>query len=161
MINNISNKEASLNFIKSINKDSSNAYTSLETLKECCGSYAVRELKFKSHDSQKCECYKYLYETMSLDDNDNGYMQLIETMRLLDISSKDFTDYLLKSIRVIINSFNDVLCINTNDTLSRCKLNNITSTIARISKQEDVNTIKNCIDDLKWQRDQYNDILNK
>lgn len=151
-------KKATLIFINNITEDPTNMEMSLDYLQKYVKYDNMRELKFKSDDSKKCECYQYLCDTMTNDDKSVGG-RMIKVFRILDMNSKSYTNYLLKSMRIGTYGFNKEFNINTNDTLTRSKLNKVLSDIARITSETNIDYIKMECDDVKWSRDQYNNML--
>ena len=132
-----------------------------ETMHNILEHVAARDmdLQFKVCDKAKRYCYSYLCKTMSECEDESIAYKMINAMVILDQCSKNNTEYLLKSMRIGMNSFNDIIHIGINDTLSRSKLNKILSDIARLEQNENINKnvgiIKNGIDDLKYTSDQY------
>lgn len=151
-----SDKKATMVFINTISKDPTNLEMDLETLKKYV-KYDIKKLKFRYNDSQKCECYQYLCDNLSTEDKSVGE-RMIKTLRILDINASP-TQYTLKSMRIGTYGFIKEFDINTNDTLTRAKLNKVLADISRITDETNIDVIKAQCDDVKWSRDQYNNML--
>lgn len=152
------NKNATLMFLSNITKDPTDVSVSLDFFEKYAKSNNSKEIRFRYDDKIKCELYQYLCDTLT---NNNKVVgeKMIKIFRILDNHIKTPTEYLLKSMRIGTGGFKEEFNINTNDTLSRSKLNKILSDIARITSETTKDNIKAACDDLKWSRDQYNNML--
>ena len=151
------NKNATLIFLSNITKDPTDVSVSLDFFEKYSKSNNSKEIRFRYDDKIKCELYQYLCDTLT---NNNKVVgeKMIKIFRILDNHIKTPTEYLLKSMRIGTYGFKE-FNINTNDTLTRSKLNKVLSDIARITSETNIDYIKMECDDVKWSRDQYNNML--
>ena len=152
------NENATLVFLSNITKDPTDVEISLDFFEKYSKTNNKKEIKFRYDDEIKCELYQYLCDTLT---NNNKVVgeKMIKIFRILDNHTKTPTEYLLKSMRIGTGGFKEEFNINTNDTLSRSKLNKILSDIARTTSEENKYNIQTACDDLRWSRDQYNNML--
>lgn len=146
-------KNASMTFIRDIKSNPLDLTNCLEILKSYHNEVDIQNLTFKVCDETKCELYKYLCDKFSGTEDNSS--EMIESMKILD-SVSNFTTYLLKSMRIGLMSFNDILHIDSRDTLTRSKLSNVFASIARIvpsNEKEQLTVIKSLIDDALFSRD--------